>query len=353
MLAVKINSKNPYDVLIGDGLLDSLGSHMKKIFHMGRVAIITDNNVGALYGRRCRKALEEVGFETTAYVIPAGEASKSLTQYNKLMEFLCREQITKTDILVALGGGMVGDLTGFVAATYLRGIPFVQVPTTLLAAVDSSVGGKTAINLACGKNLAGAFYQPKLVVCDCALTATLPENIFRDGCAEVIKYGAIMDQEFYEQLREPLTAKSPNLKGVIASCVRLKESLVRKDEFDQGARQLLNFGHTVGHALESLSNYTITHGLAVAQGMNMMAKISQNEGWCQEKDVSDLRKMLESYNFPLAINYSGKDIYLAMEVDKKRGGDFITLVVMRTLGDCHLKQVPLDTCEKMITQANL
>lgn len=348
MITVKIKCSNPYEVHIGSESLGSLGVLVREICGGQRAVIITDETVWQLYGQQCSQTLLDSNFEVFSQVSPPGESSKSLERYGEILEALAQEKVTRGDVIVALGGGVVGDMAGFVAATYLRGIAFVQVPTTLLAAVDSSVGGKTAINLSSGKNLAGAFYQPGLVLCDCDLLATLTEKIFRDGCAEVIKYGVILDRDFYEQLRTPI---STQIEEVITACVWMKESTVSQDEYDRGLRQLLNFGHTFGHALEARSGYALSHGEAVATGMALMARMSWQQGWCRKSDYEDLVNLLESYGFSLAIPYGYQELYDILLADKKRNNDNITLVVMEELGRCRLQSVPLETCRQMLKQA--
>ena len=258
MISIDVKTSKAYQVHIGSGLLSQLGQRLRDVCQAQKAVIVSDTNVFPLYGEIAFKSLENAGFQVLSFVFPAGEESKNAATYLQLLNFLAESQVTRSDCLVALGGGVVGDLTGFAAATYLRGIAYVQVPTTLLAAVDSSVGGKTAIDLPAGKNLVGAFCQPKMVLCDPDTLKTLPEDIFRDGCAEVIKYGVLYDPKLFEELTE--RGLSFPRETVIARCVELKRNVVMEDEFDTGSRMKLNFGHTIGHGVEAKSNFAVSHG---------------------------------------------------------------------------------------------
>ena len=252
MKRIRVHASREYDVLIENGLFASLGALAKDVLKGKKVCIVSDTNVAPLYLDAAVKSLEESGFCAESFVFPAGEDSKNGRTYLSLLNFLAEIKLTRADALIALGGGVVGDLTGFAAATFLRGIDLIQIPTTLLSCVDSSVGGKTAIDLPAGKNLAGAFYQPKLVICDPEMLKTLPGSIFSDGCAEVIKYGLIDSASLMEKLANIHARK--NLEEVICECVDMKRDIVESDEFDTGRRQLLNLGHTFAHSIEALSN---------------------------------------------------------------------------------------------------
>ena len=248
MNTVTVRASRQYDILIGQGLLPTLGAEAKKLGKAQKICVVSESNVYPLYGAAVEESLKSAGFSVVSYVFPAGEESKNGQIFLDLLNFLAENQLTRSDMIVALGGGVVGDLAGFAAASYLRGIRFIQVPTTLLAAVDSSVGGKTAIDLPAGKNLAGAFCQPSLVLCDTDTLNSLPLDIFRDGCAEVIKYGVLYDPKLFAHLEEKGLAF--DREAVITRCVELKRDVVMEDEFDTGARMKLNLGHTVGHGLE-------------------------------------------------------------------------------------------------------
>lgn len=331
-----MGASREYDVVIGNGVLDTLGCELSSLVSSKSVAIIADNVTFSLFGARAKKSLADAGFSVIEYVIENGESSKNAENYIKILEFLAERHLSRSDCIVALGGGVVGDLSGFVAATFLRGIALVQVPTTLLSAVDSSVGGKTAINLKSGKNLAGAFYQPNLVLCDTEIIAALPEKIFSEGMAEVIKYGAIRSERILELAG--LGARE-NLAEIIATCVEIKRDIVVEDEFDTGLRQLLNFGHTPAHAIEKLSSFGVSHGSAVAMGMCIMARASEKLGMCDGKIYDELVSLLEKYSLPVKCGYKAVDMTRIAMNDKKRAEGKITLVIPKTRGECVLKTV--------------
>ena len=255
-------------------------------------------------------------------------------------------QLTRTDLIVALGGGVVGDLAGFAAACYLRGIRFIQVPTTLLAAVDSSVGGKTAIDLDAGKNLAGAFWQPSLVLCDTDTLSTLPEEIFRDGCAEVIKYAVLYDPELIQQLLE--SGLDFDRESVITRCVQWKRDVVMEDEFDTGARMKLNLGHTFGHGVEAKSHFSVSHGKAVAIGMAMVGRASAKSGICSEETSHRIQKILQLFGLPVSTEYTAEELYTYTLSDKKRSGGSLTLIVPKEIGHCEGISVPVDQLPSFI-----
>ena len=339
MTTVKVNASTQYEVIIGKGLLDKCGELSAKVLAPCRCCIVTDDTVASLYLKRAEQSLKEAGFDTVSFVFPHGEESKSTSMLIELLEFLGETRISRSDCLFALGGGVVGDLCGFAAAVYLRGIKFIQIPTTLLAAVDSSVGGKTAVDLKAGKNLAGAFHQPSLVICDYETLDTLSPATFSDGCAEVLKYGVINDRAFFEKLKKGIR---PQIEEIIADCVKNKRDIVEADEFDNGSRQLLNLGHTVGHAIERCSDFSISHGSAVAIGMVTVMKAAVAENICPQEDLSALTEMLISVGLPIHCNFSAEELFSAAIADKKRNGDSITLVVPYSIGDSRLVKYPLN-----------
>ncbi|MCL2545620.1 MAG: 3-dehydroquinate synthase [Oscillospiraceae bacterium] len=334
-----------YDVLIAQGLLADVGEQVR-VLHLkatagcetARVAVITDKTVAALHLSTVRQSLEAVGFGVIDHAFVAGEASKNGATYLALLEWLASEKITRSDVIVALGGGVVGDLAGFVAATYLRGIPCIQVPTTLLAMVDSSVGGKTAIDLAAGKNLAGAFYQPSAVLCDPNVLESLPLRIYNEGMAEIVKHGVIASAALLEVTQNA----ECRMQEIIAASVTIKRDIVRRDEFDRGERQLLNFGHTVGHAIEHLSNFAIPHGYAVAIGMVVEMKAAVAQGFCAVECVDVLQALLERFDLPVRTDYTAEALANAALHDKKRTGGDITIVVPRKLGHCELQKISVE-----------
>ncbi len=346
MTTIQVKASRSYEVKIGRGLLTSLGEETAQLIRGRTAAIVSDTNVAALYLDRVKTSMEAAGFRTCEFVFSAGEPSKNGETYLNLLEFLAEHQVTRSDTLVALGGGVVGDLTGFAAATFLRGIDFIQLPTTLLAAVDASVGGKTAIDLKNGKNLAGAFYQPRLVLCDLDTLDTLPDDIFADGCAEVIKYGMIGDRDLLDLLGQKHFREDP--EEVVARCIAMKRDLVEADEFDTGARQLLNLGHTMGHGIEACSDYAMSHGKAVAIGMTLITRASIEYGMCSAESLSNLRKLLKQYGLPDSTDYAAQDLYEKTLSDKKRTGGTITLVVPTEWGKSILHKISVEDLKNWI-----
>lgn len=346
MNTVSVKASGNYNVLIGSNLLPDLGRHAKSISHGSRVCIVSDSNVWPLYGKTASDSLLRSGFEVVCFVFQAGEASKNLHTYGDLLNFLSGNHITRSDLIVALGGGVTGDLAGFAAATYLRGIPYIQIPTTLLAAVDSSVGGKTAIDLPGGKNLAGAFYQPKLVLCDTDCLNTLPDEVFRDGCAEVIKYGILYDRQLFDNLTD--TGPDFDRVKVITRCVELKRDVVAEDEFDTGARMQLNLGHTMGHAVESLSNFTISHGQAVAIGTAIIVSSGCAAGFCDPGTKERILSALRIFGLPLGCDYSAGELCTAALSDKKRSSNTINLIIPREIGRCSIEPVSVTDLQSFI-----
>lgn len=347
MRTIPINASRQYEVQIGSGLLSSLGERVRAVFNGKTIAIVTDSNVQPLYLEKVRKSLFDGGFRNfCTFVVAAGEESKSGAVYLELLNFLAQHHITRSDLLIALGGGVVGDLTGFAAATYLRGISFIQIPTTLLAAVDSSVGGKTAIDLPAGKNLAGAFYQPALVVCDTDTLHTLPPEIFRDGCAEVIKYAVLYDEALFSHLE---TQKMDfHREDVIARCVELKRDVVCADEFDRGARQKLNLGHTMGHGVETLSHFAVSHGQAVAIGTAIAARAAAKRGLCSLECAARVECVLEAFGLPIRTEFSAEALANAALSDKKRDGDTVNLILPEKIGFCRIQPLPVTELQALI-----
>lgn len=331
-------SKN-YDILIGNGLLPQLGGYVKTLEKIQTVALVSETTVYPLFGQTAEESLADAGFQVKSFVFPAGEASKCADSYLKLLAFLARNHLTRTDAIVALGGGVVGDLAGFAAATYLRGIRFVQVPTTLLAAVDSSVGGKTAIDLPEGKNLVGAFWQPSLVLCDTACLDTLPKATFRDGCAEVIKYGILFDRDFFDYLSG--TGMDFDREYVIERCVAMKRDVVDRDEFDVGTRKLLNLGHTIGHSVEANSRFTLSHGQSVAIGTAIVARAAAAKGILSREDCGRILKTLRAYGLPVETSDDPEILAEIALSDKKRSGGTLDLIVPEAIGSCKVLPVPV------------
>ena len=325
-----------YGILIQRGLLENSGPLCREVLPRARkLFVITDSNVAELYSEKVIKNLEASGFETHLEVVPAGESSKSPAQLAALWEAMMAFGLTRTDGVVALGGGVVGDLAGFAAATVLRGVDFIQIPTTLLAQVDSSVGGKVAIDLKAGKNLAGAFWQPKRVLIDPEVLHTLPDRTFSDGMAEVIKYGCIRDREFFDLLDRcgGRAGVMDQIEDVLYTCCDLKRQVVLEDERDTGVRMTLNFGHTIGHAFELAGNYeTWTHGQGVAAGMHWAARIGVRLGVTPEDTIPTIRGSLEKYGLPTSIPCPREVMTRAIGLDKKNTGGDIHLIVLTRLG---------------------
>lgn len=346
MKTIPIHTSKYYEVKVGAGLRNTLGEEVAKVCKPGTAAIISDSNVWPLYGKAAEESLKKAGFRTVNYVFPAGEASKNGAVYLDILNFLAENKLTRSDCLIALGGGVVGDMTGFVAATYLRGIAYIQVPTTLLAAVDSSVGGKTAIDLPAGKNLAGAFCQPKLVLCDVDMLNTLPEDIFRDGCAEVIKYSVLYDLELYSHLMDKGLAFDRD--AVIAQCVEHKRNVVIADEFDRGERMKLNLGHTIGHGVESGSQFTLSHGKAVAIGMAIVSRAAAALALCSPDTRDNILKLITLFGLPTNTDCSAEVIYTSALSDKKRFGDTVNLIVPTAIGNCVIRPTPVNELKSFI-----
>ncbi len=348
MEKITVHASGTYDILIDKGSLGSIGQVLKERFKPCNIAILSDDKVFPLYGKTVTDALTAAGFKTVSHVIENGEQSKTLDNVTAFIECMVRAQVTRTDMVLALGGGVVGDMAGFAAAIYLRGIPYIQVPTTLLAAVDSSVGGKTAVDISAGKNLVGAFHQPALVYLDTDTLNTLDPAVLRDGFAEVIKYGIILDSKLFDTVAVP---DSFDLTKVIARCIEIKRDVVEQDEFDKGLRGLLNFGHTFGHAIEKLSGFTITHGSAVARGMIIAAKVARIYGFTDYTEV--ITKVVKDYCFETNCPYSADELYSVILSDKKRSGADITLVLPKEIGACTLEKMPAGQVLELMKKAGL
>jgi len=339
IVPVSLGSRS-YQIKVGDGLLPRLGAECAALKFGQRCAVITDANVGKHFARAALKSLSASGFAPVLVTVPAGEKSKRLATVEKCCDALAKHRIERKSFIVALGGGVVGDLAGFVAATYLRGIPFVQVPTTLLAQVDSSVGGKTGVNLQAGKNLVGAFYQPRLVLCDLAALKTLPKREYVSGLAEVVKYGVIYDAVLFAQLEHNLPKllqrDVATLRTVIARCCEIKAEVVGQDETESGLRAILNFGHTLGHAIENSSGYgKFLHGEAIAIGQVLAAKLSQKILGLPSGDAKRIEKLFVQAGLPVKIKLDDarrKKLFTAMKLDKKVSGGEIQFVLAEKIG---------------------
>jgi 3-dehydroquinate synthase len=328
-----------YPILLGAGILDSLGTHVRAAGIRGSVALVQDQAVAGLFGRRVRRSLEAAGYRVSPVAVPSGEASKSLAQLGALYEAFAGARLDRGSAVVALGGGVIGDLAGFAAATYLRGIDFVQVPTTLLAQVDASVGGKTGIDLPTGKNLVGAFHQPRLVLIDLETLDTMPEAEYRAGFAEVIKYGVIEDAclfDFLESNRDALLGHYPDaLLHVVARSCEIKARVVGQDERESGLRAILNYGHTVGHAVETAAGYgEYLHGEAVAIGMAAAGRLSSRLGWLSDEDAERIERLLAGYGLPVRLRepLPEEGLVRAMRLDKKARDGELRFILARAIG---------------------
>ena len=339
-VSVQLGNRS-YAIKIAPGLLKQLGGECARLKLGDRCAIITDANVGKRFAKPVYESLVKAGFEPVLITVLAGETAKNLKFVQICCDQLAAHRLERKSFIVALGGGVVGDLAGFVAATYLRGIPFVQVPTTLLAQVDSSVGGKTGVNLRAGKNLVGAFYQPKLVLCDLDTLRTLPEREFRAGLAEVIKYGIIFDGKLFAQLEHDmpkiLKRDEKVLSQIVARCCEIKAEVVSKDETDDGLRAILNFGHTIGHAIENSSGYgKFLHGEAISIGQVAAAKLSQKVLGLSASDVKRIENLFERASLPTTIKLNSaqrKKLFAAMKLDKKVSVGEIQFVLAGKIGN--------------------
>lgn len=335
-----VHTNPSYEIVIEDGCLTQAGARAAALFPKAkRSVLVTDSNVGPLYAEKLRASLKQAGFAVTVYTFPAGEQSKTLSTIGAMYSAFSHARIARSDFVVALGGGVCGDMCGFAAATWLRGLPFIQVPTSLLAQVDSSVGGKTGVDLPEGKNLVGAFHQPSLVLIDPSTLSTLPQRFFTDGMGEVIKYGCIRSKSLFERLeRDDCRRWLPEL---IYQCVDIKQQLVAADPMDHGVRDLLNFGHTFGHALETIQRYHgLTHGCAVGVGMVLMTRVSESMGITPPGTAARIAALLTRYGVPQACGESVQDLLRGTAHDKKNVGDGILLILLREIGDAFIHEVP-------------
>jgi 3-dehydroquinate synthase len=340
IVQVPLGSRS-YNIKVGGDLLSRLGAECAQLKLGQRCAVITDSNVGKHFAATALKSLSAAGFDPILITVPAGEKSKRMAMAEKCFDQLAKHRLERKSFIVALGGGVVGDLAGFVAATYLRGIPFVQVPTSLLAQVDSSVGGKTGVNLRAGKNLVGAFYQPRLVFCDLDTFKTLPEREFISGLAEVIKYGIIYDAKLFAQLERDLPKilkrDAKTLSQIIARCCEIKAEVVSQDETESGLRAILNFGHTIGHAIENSSGYgKFLHGEAIAIGQVAAAKLSEKILGLPALEVGRIEKIFVRAGLPVQIKLnpaSRKKLFAAMLLDKKVSAGEVKFVLAKKIGE--------------------
>lgn len=344
-LTVNALSKT-YDIIIQKGVLSELADYITPIIRGKRIMVITDSNVAPLYLDDVISAFDNTDLNVHSFIFEAGESSKSLSTVSAIYDELSKHQFDRKDLIIALGGGVCGDISGFVAASYMRGIDFVQIPTTLLSQVDSSVGGKTGVNTSYGKNLVGAFYQPQLVLIDPDTLNTLSDEIFADGMGEVVKYGCIRNAEFFAEL-EAMDIKD-NIEYVIYECLKIKRDVVSEDECENSIRVILNFGHTLGHAIEKLSCYTISHGQAVCIGMAMITRASENAGLTQAGTTDKIVALCNKLNLKTTCDYSLADISENAKNDKKGFECSLNLVLISELGTSFVHKVEKDNLFKFI-----
>ena len=347
-MELTVQTDNPYSVFIEYGLLARTGEHCLSLFPAGtRVMVISDSNVFPLYGETVMDSLRRAGYEVHSCVFPAGEQSKLLSTVETFYRALAENGFTRSDFIVALGGGVTGDMAGFAAATFLRGIDFVQIPTTLLAQVDSSVGGKTGVDLPFGKNLVGAFHQPRLVLIDPDTLSTLPPHFFADGMGEVIKYGCIRRPALFKYLMEEDARE--HLEEVIYECVDCKRRIVEADALDKGERMILNFGHTLGHALEKLHGFSgLSHGEAVGIGMVLISKAAERAGLTAPGTSEKIVTLLERYNLPTKTDWSMEQIAEATALDKKSAGKNLRLILLHDIGDAYIYTLPRENLQEFL-----
>ena len=340
MREIFIKSLKNYKILIGNGILKDIGKVIKNTKNAKKAVIITDKNVEKIYGKSVKESLKSEGMEVSVFSITPGEESKNLRTVEKIYKHLSDNEILRKDLIIALGGGVCGDIAGFVAATYLRGIDYINIPTSLLAQVDSSVGGKVGVNLSTGKNLVGAFYPPSLVYIDYQVLNTLPTENFSEGMAEVIKYGAICDKSLLELIKKKDVRKE-NIEEIIYRCLKYKKNLVEEDEFDSGKRQLLNFGHTFGHAIENYYKYSkFSHGEAVSIGMAEILKRLEIRNMVPRGSYAELIHVLKKYKLPISTDISGEELFKGCLRDKKfYSDDEVNIVLIKDLGKGYIQKM--------------
>ena len=347
MKTITVQASRTYDIHIGSGLLSRAGELSAPLLKGREAVIVSDSNVFPLYGKTVTNSLEKAGFHVIPFVFPAGEQSKTTQTLVELLTFLAQQGLSRADAVFALGGGVTGDMAGLAASLYLRGIPCVQLPTTLLAVVDSSVGGKTAVDLPEGKNMVGTFTQPHLVLCDTDALSTLSPAVLAEGWAEIIKYGMIRSPQLLDFLQD--NPPGTDIEWVIAHCLEIKRDVVAEDEQDNAIRQILNFGHTIGHAIERCSNFGIYHGEGVAMGMGIMTRACVRMGSCPAECLDILERLLEKYHLESTTTVDKDALLEASYADKKRRGSSITLIQPEGLGSCRLVKADYKQLDEILT----
>ena len=344
-----------YQIYVGHNLLKQAGKLICSSTSGSKILIVTHPNLQKLYGAELLDSLETAGYSVTTALIPSGEHSKSFDSYQKLIDTLAQNRFTREDIVVAFGGGVISDLAGFVAATYMRGCALIHIPSSLLAMIDSSIGGKTALDLPFGKNLVGAFYNPKAVIVDLELLNSIPTPLLQDSCGELIKYGVLSGHELFNKI---ILARSPmqvidasHRQELIQACVEIKKSIVEVDFKEAGSRKLLNLGHTLGHAIETLSNFELGHGSCVAAGTNMMAKACSKIGLCFCKDAEKIAQLTQSYNLPTSTSFTVEELYSTALHDKKSHTDSIDVALIYGIGDVRIERKSFAELKQLIELA--
>lgn len=352
MEKITIRTSKEYSVLVEDGLLAKAGQLISEAIpsrdeeEKRKVCIVCDKNVYRLYGREfqpLQQSIVDAGFRLHIYVFPAGEKNKTLETAIAVTSFLAENDFTRSDIVVALGGGVAGDIAGFASSIYMRGISFVQIPTTLLAMADSSIGGKTGVNAFGGKNMLGTFRQPDLVIADPRALETLSGGRLLDGLAEIIKAGFIGDVTIFDTISEGLVPAA-------VKAIKVKKDIVEKDERESGLRRLLNFGHTIGHAIEKCSDFRISHGVAIMTGMYITALAAETCGWTMSTISDNIRQVIDAFDYPVILKYSAEELAIAALCDKKRSGSEITIIYPDKPGRCQMKSLPEKDLEHFISQ---
>ena len=343
-------ASRPYDIVIGPGLLKEAGERSRRINRGVRVLLVSDSNVAPLYADTVAESYAAAGYRVTRFVFPAGEESKRLSTIAALYEQLAADGLTRADLIAALGGGVTGDMAGFAAATWLRGIDFVGLPTSLLAQVDSSVGGKTGVDIPQGKNLVGAFWPPRLVLADTGALSTLPSDILSDGMAEVVKAACIKDAPFFHWLLQQDALSDENLPETVYRAVDIKRRVVEADEREAGERRLLNFGHTLGHALEAQSHFRLSHGRAVAAGMMLVTRAAELKGLTAPGTAEDIAALLRRYGLPDGDGTPPEEYLPYAALDKKRAGDSLSLVLLHRIGDGYIHPIPADSLPAFVAE---
>ena len=344
-----------YQIYVGHNLLKQAGKLIRSSTSGSKILIVTHPNLQNLYGAELLGSLETAGYSVTTALIPSGEHSKSFDSYQKLIDTLAKNRFTREDIVVAFGGGVISDLAGFVAATYMRGCALIHIPTSLLAMIDSSIGGKTAIDLPFGKNLVGAFYNPKAVIVDLELLNSIPAPLLQDSCGELSKYSVLSGSNLFNKIilaRNPMQVIDASYRQeLIQACVEIKKSIVEVDFKEAGSRKLLNLGHTLGHAIETLSNFELGHGSCVAVGTNMMAKACSKLGLCSCKDAEKIAQLTQSYNLPTSTSFTVEELYSTALHDKKSHTDSIDVTLIYGIGDVRIERKSFAELKQLIALA--